>query len=57
MQEPTKEIVWAVIILLAIAAIVANILAFHAYIELGPILLIILLAICGFLASRYEGKG
>jgi len=54
MQEPTEEIRWVVIILLAIAAIVANT---GAGTNFGIILMITLLAICGVLALRYEGRG
>jgi UPF0716 family protein affecting phage T7 exclusion len=57
MKEPTAGTSWAVIILLAIAAIDANMLAFRGYNEFGPLLLIILSAICGVLALRYEGRG
>ena len=54
MQEPTEQIGWVVTILLAIAAIVANTIAGT---NLGIILMITLLAICGVLAMRYEGRG
>jgi len=54
MQEPTEEIRWVVTILLAIAAIVANTVAGT---NLGIILMITLLAICGVLTMRYEGRG
>jgi hypothetical protein len=54
MQEPTEEIRWVVTILLAVAAIVANT---GAGTNFGIILMITLLAICGVLALRYEGRG
>ncbi len=53
-MQATEEIGWVAVTLLAIAAIVVNT-------PLGPtnfgiILLIILTAICGVLAMRYEGR-
>ena len=53
MQEPTEETRWAVIILLAVAAIVANTLGGTTR---GDILLITLLAICAVLVFRYQGR-
>ena len=61
MQEPTEQIGWTVIVLLAIAAIIANTLIPRLIGEPGHGLLIIvfmtLIAICGVLAMRYEGRG
>jgi hypothetical protein len=50
MKEASEEIRWAVVILLAIAAIIANTATGT---NLGIIILVILLAICGGLAVRY----
>jgi hypothetical protein len=51
MKEASEEIRWVVFILLTIAAIIANTVIGT---NLGIIVLVILLAICGGLAVRYE---
>ncbi len=60
MQEPTEQIVWIVIILLAIAAIIANTLIPRLIgAPVGTFVVIIfmaLLAICGVLALRHKWR-
>jgi len=51
MKEPTEEIRWAVIVMLAVAAIGVNTPLINTL--GGVILSFILLAICGGLAIRY----
>jgi len=62
MQEPSEQIGWIVIVLLAIAAIVANTLIPRVIDnpEQGIpaiILFMVLIAICGVLGMRYIRKG
>ena len=61
MQEPTEQIGWTVIALLAIAAIIANTLMPRLIGEpVGIFIAIVfmtLIAICGVLAMRYRGRG
>ena len=51
MKEPTETTSWAVIVLLAIAAIITNT---FGNTNLGAILVTILAAICGRLVLKYQ---
>jgi len=53
-MQATEEVGWIVTVLLAIAAIIVSTVGGT---NLGIILLIILTAICGVLAMRYETRG
>lgn len=62
MQEPSEQIGWTVIVLLAIAAIIANTLIPRVINDpeqgiLAIILFMVFIAICGVLGMRYMGKG
>ena len=60
MKEPTEQIGWIVIILLAIAAIMACTVMERAINENNWFVIILfmaLIAICGVLAMRYKGGG
>lgn len=64
MKEPTEQIGWTVIVLLAIAAIIANTLIPRVINDLehpergilAITLFMVFIAICGVLAMRYRGK-